>query len=120
MSAQINYWIMYVKDTARATEFFGPVMGWTFSDPGSAGGNHVLESDPWGSIAPLPPGVEPSGAVAAAFAPDDIDASLAAVTRQGGTIVSDENGEEYYGRWAECADDQGTHFALFVPAPGVK
>lgn len=120
MSAQINYWILYVKDTARAVEFFGPVMNWTFSEPGSAGGNHVLESDPWGSIAPLPQGIEPNGAVAAAFAPDDIDAALSKIRRLGGSVASDESGDDYYGRWAECTDDQGTRFALFVPARGVE
>lgn len=91
-------------------------MGWTFSDPGSAGGNHVIESDPWGSIAPLTQGDSPSAAVIAAFRPDDIDASLDEVRTRGGTVVSDQSGPEFYGRWVECVDDQGTHFALFVPA----
>ncbi|WGW11975.1 VOC family protein [Saxibacter everestensis] len=56
MPAQLSYWTLAVTDVDRAVEFFGAVMGWTFSEPGSAGGRHVLESDPWGGLAPaLPP-----------------------------------------------------------------
>lgn len=120
MSAQISYWILYVTDIARAQEFYGPVMNWTFSETGSAGGVHVMESDPFGGLAPLPADRQPAAHVAQAFAPDDIDAALAKVEELGGSVISDERGEQFHGRWAECVDDQGTAFALYAPSVDVS
>lgn len=117
MTAQVSYSIMHVKDVERAAAFFGSVMGWDLKR-GSAGGYHVLGSEPGCGIAPMADaaGVEP--ALTAAFEPDDMDAGLAAVTAHGGSVLSDNKGDAFYGRWAECTDDQGTQFALFAPASG--
>lgn len=113
MSAQINYWVLRVRDTSKAADFFGPLMGWTFSEPGSAGGLHVMESEPWGGLGPLVDGREPSNGVSLAFSPDSIEDAVAKVSQLGGTVISDDDGGEKYGRWVECQDNQGTPFALF-------
>lgn len=113
MSAQINYWVLRVRDTSKAAAFFGPLMGWTFSEPGSAGGMHVMESEPWGGLGPLGDGGESSNVVSLAFSPDNIDEAVAKVGQLGGHVISDDDGGESYGRWVECQDNQGTRFALF-------
>lgn len=117
MTAQVSYNIMQVKDVERAAAFFGPVLGWDLKR-GSAGGYHVLGSEPGCGIAPMAHGTGAGQTLTAAFDPDDIDAALAAVTEHGGSVISDNQGDAFYGRWADCTDDQGTQFALFTPASG--
>lgn len=109
MTAQVSYWILPVEDIDRAMAFFGRLLGWTFSEPGSAGGRHVLGSEPWGGLAPA--GGAPQDRVLLAFAPDDLDAAIETVRGLGGT--AEESGDSSHGRWVECTDDQGTRFALF-------
>lgn len=109
--AQISYWVLPVQDQQKAQVFFGKVMGWTFSDPGSAGGAHVMESEPWGGLAPAD-----RKTATIAFGVEDIDAAIALVRELGGTasVPQDDGG---YGPWSDCTDDQGTAFALFVRNP---
>ena len=84
----------------------------TFSEPGSAGGSHVLESEPWGGLSPA----GRDGFSIVAFGVEDIEAAVAKVRALGGTAAdpADSGG---HGVWAECTDDQGTRFALFVRNP---
>jgi predicted enzyme related to lactoylglutathione lyase len=46
------------------------------------------------------------------FAVDDLDAALAKVVELGGKVTSDVHDNPDFGRWAECADDQGVRFGL--------
>ena len=117
--AQLTYWTLPVRDLERAQRFFGDVMGWTFSDPGSAGGCHVLESEPWGGLVPasdVGTGTPDPGAATLAFGVGDIRAAVLRVRELGGTAEepADSGG---HGLWAACTDDQGTRFALFTRAP---
>lgn len=114
MTAQLSYWVLPVEDLDRAMTFFGTVLGWEFSEPGSAGGRHVLGSDPMGALGPAGGGngrLRPS----LAFQPDDLDAAVERVRELGGTAGEDP-GNAGHGRWIECVDDQGTPFALYAPA----
>jgi len=113
MTAQLSYWVLPVADTERAVAFFSAVLGWEFSEPGSMGGRHVLDSEPWGGIGPAESG-GPS-APRLAFSPDDLDAAIARVRDLGGTATESAEASGY-GRWVECTDDQGTAFALFTAA----
>jgi uncharacterized protein len=113
MTAQLSYWVLLVRDLDRAVSFFGEALGWQFSEPGSAGGRHVLGSQPWGGLASGGDGAAVSTRLA--FSPDDLDATVKRVRALGGTAVESEDSGGY-GRWIECTDDQGTEFALFTPA----
>jgi predicted enzyme related to lactoylglutathione lyase len=114
MTAQLSYWVLPVRDVDRATTFFSAVLDWEFSEPGSAGGRHVLGSEPWGGIR-LRAGEAGESDRVLAFSPDDLDAAVARLRELGGT-ASEIEGAGDYGRWIECTDDQGTDFALFTPA----
>jgi predicted enzyme related to lactoylglutathione lyase len=109
--SQLTYWSLPVKDPQRAQQFFGTLFGWTFSDPGSKGGVHVMESEPWGGLAP-----SERDFATLAFGVEDIGAAVARVRELGGTATdpADPNG---YGPWSDCTDDQGNPFGLFVRNP---
>ena len=46
------------------------------------------------------------------FAVEDLDASLAKLVELGGQAVSEVRDNPEWGRWVECADDQGVRFGL--------
>jgi len=106
----VTYWVHPVSDLDRAERFYGELFGWTFSR-GSAGGLHVLNSAPEGGL------VEgtPAPRTVLAFSVDDATEAAAKVRALGGTAADDGAGGEH-GTWIDCTDDQGTPFALYVPA----
>lgn len=111
MAAQLTYWVLPVGNQDKARAFYGAVMGWEFSDPGSAGGAHVLDSEPWGGLGPN----DRTSTATLAFGVDDIAAAVARIRELGGT-ADDPADSGGYGLWSECTDDQGTRFALFTRA----
>jgi uncharacterized protein len=50
------------------------------------------------------------------FTIEDLDASLAKVLELGGQAMSGVHDNSAFGRWVECADDQGVRFGLREPA----
>jgi predicted enzyme related to lactoylglutathione lyase len=110
--AQLSYWVLEVKDMDRAVDFYGSVFGWTFSEPRPSGGRRIWDTEPWGGLAPLPVGVEPSGRTVIELVTDDIAATAELVRQHGGTV---QPVSSPFGQAMACIDDQGTHFALFVP-----
>ncbi len=108
MPGQLTYWVLPVADQEKATAFFGDVMGWTWSEPGSAGGRHVMESEPWGGIASN----DRVSTSTLAFGVDDMHAAVARIRELGGT--AEDPVDAGHGLWSECTDDQGTRFALFT------
>ncbi len=112
MIAQLSYWSLEVKDVDRAVEFYGKVFGWTFSNARPSGGRRIWETEPWGGLAKLPDGVEPSDRTVLEFVTEDIVATASLIRANGGGAepISSPFGEVF-----ACTDDQGTHFALFVP-----
>lgn len=112
MGAQLSYWVLEVKDVDRAVEFYGGVFGWTFSEPRPSGGRRIWGTQPWGGLAPLPPGTEPPDRVVIELIPDDLDAAVRAIHARGGTA---DPVTSPFGQVFTCTDDQGTHFALFIP-----
>jgi predicted enzyme related to lactoylglutathione lyase len=112
MGAQLSYWVLEVKDVDRAVEFYGGVFGWTFSQPRRSGGRRIWGTQPWGGLAPLPPGAEPPDRVVIELIPDDLDAAVREIHARGGTA---DPVTSPFGQVVACTDDQGTHFALFIP-----
>ena len=95
---------------ARAMLFYGALFGWEFDE--SPKGAHVKNTK-------LPIGLDPGGPTDISFAyfrVQDINAVMAHISELGGAVR--EQFESPAGRMAVCADDQGTVFSLWQPAPG--
>lgn len=102
----LYYFTLPTADLERAQRFYGALLGWDFG--GSLGGHVENISAPPGG---LNPGTDE---VILWFAVDDIHAAVAQVRALGGTA---EEPVLYDSGWsAMCTDDQGTRFALSVPA----
>jgi len=112
MGAQLSYWVLEVKDVERAVEFYGGVFGWTFSRPRPSGGRRIWGTQPWGGLAPLPPGTEPPDRVVIELIPDDLTAAVREIRARGGSA---QPLTSPFGEVVKCCDDQGTQFALFIP-----
>ncbi|HEV8063509.1 MAG TPA: VOC family protein [Acidimicrobiales bacterium] len=102
----VSYVTMHVVDSTLAREFYGSVLGWTFS-PG-----HV--EDGWGpddvSVMVGMGGGSSSMSCSAMYRVDDIQSAVERVRAAGGTATDPQT--RPYGLQSECHDDQGMHFWL--------
>lgn len=109
MTGEPSYLELGVPDAAAARTFYGGLLGWQPS--GDTGPGQV--ETPTLSI-----GIherDPKAWFEVFFAVEDLAASLARVTELGGQVTSEVHDDEGFGRWAECADDQGVRFGLRQP-----
>ncbi|MGW5049689.1 VOC family protein [Actinokineospora sp. NPDC004072] len=104
----VGYVTKVVGDAELARDFYGAVLGWTFS-PGSVEGGWQVDGRQVGLWAGTgaPPRVDLCFRVA------DIDAALRAVREHGGTAGAVE--DKPYGRFADCVDPEGAAFQLWQP-----
>jgi hypothetical protein len=110
MVVELGYFTLPVADVARAQTFYGALFGWTF-EPGST---HVSNTKfPLGLS-----GGGPANLPHVYFRVEDIDTVAKQVTELGGTVRERHNYPS--GPNAVCADDQGTVFSLWQPAPGYE
>jgi|ERR1700733_10664293 len=110
MPVELGYFTIGVKDVPRAAKFYGALFGWEF-DSGPQGA-HVKNTK-------LPIGLKGGASVdiaSAYFRVDDIAAAEKKIEELGGVVR--ERAESPSGKNAICADDQGTVFSLWQPAPG--
>ncbi|MEJ3405344.1 VOC family protein [Rathayibacter sp. YIM 133350] len=115
-----------VPNPTEAARFYGTLFGWQVRDP-SAGYLfvHVDGADVAG-IAPVGGNVEVAWRTY--IAADDADLTAERVAEKGGSILRPPENAGPYGRWAVCADRDGTQFRLwqagtcvgaqYVNAPG--
>jgi len=111
MPTELGYVTLPVKDVNRAMQFYGALFGWA-CEHASEKGAHVGNTN-------FPLGISTGGPTDLHFLyfrVDDIAAMKAKVAELGGKVR--EEGESQSGRHATCADDQGTVFSLWQPAPG--
>jgi predicted enzyme related to lactoylglutathione lyase len=109
MPVELGYFTLLVKDVARAKQFYGALFGWEFE-----GNGHVKNTR-------FPMGLSTGGPVDVSFAyfrVENLDEVLAHVASSGGTVR--QRNAPPSGANAICADDQGTVFALWQPAPGFE
>lgn len=109
MTGEPTYVELGVRDADAARAFYGALLGWSLG-PGT-GPTQV--DTPTLSI-----GIHDGDAenhFEVFFAVDDLDIALGRVTDLGGRVVSDVHDSPGFGRWAECADDQGVRFGLRQP-----
>jgi RNA polymerase sigma factor (sigma-70 family) len=107
----IGYASLRVPELGRAATFYAAVLGWRYRPASGLQGRQVeglsLHHGLWG-------GVE-RPTLFLCFAVEDVGEALQRVRDAGGTAGGPH--EEPCGVVAECADDQGTSFAVFTP-PG--
>jgi len=109
MTGEASYIELGVRDADAARAFYGRLLGWQAS--GDSGPGQV-------DLPTLSIGIhdgDDSSIFEVFFSVEDLDASLAQVAQLGGLVTSEVNESPGFGRWAECADDQGVRFGLRQP-----
>ncbi|MET8507453.1 VOC family protein [Streptomyces sp. NPDC004787] len=126
----LNWTELYTSDAAASKEFYGTVLGWSFSDmplPGGGGEGTYTLITPAG----LPEERMQGGLMQVSkddlaltggrpywhpvFAVEDCDAAVAAVTANGGTVQMGPEDAEGVGRLAVCLDPSNADFVVLAP-----
>lgn len=113
---------LMTRDIDSATAFYADVFGWDIvdQDMGPGGIYHVIqggENGGWGGMMAMPaemPDMVPNHWMAY-FTVADVDATLAAVTANGGTVVNPAFDVPGVGRMATAHDPAGGSFSLMQP-----
>jgi predicted enzyme related to lactoylglutathione lyase len=111
---------LMTRDYAAAKDFYASVFGYTYTDMSADGFQYStteLDGNTVGGIGALPAEV-PAQVPAhwrVYFAVDDADATVAAVTQAGGSVLRPA-ADMPYGRHADVADPQGAAFSVIKPA----
>jgi len=106
MSGEPTYIELGVRDANAARAFYGALLGWTVT--GSRGPGQV-------STPTLDIGVhdgDDSALFEVFFAVDDLEGSLTNLAELGGRVIGEMHDNPGFGKWVECADDQGVRFGL--------
>ena len=107
--SQLGYFTLWSPDVARASNFFSSLFGWAVEP-----GGHIANIDPPGGLATG----ESVGSPTLYFQIPEMEPAVAKVLELGGTVISRTMYDS--GDNAECTDDQGTRFDLFVPKLGYE
>jgi hypothetical protein len=103
MTGEPSYIELGVRDAEAAKSFFGQLFGWEPAGPGQV------------DTATLSIGIhggDDESHFEVFFAVDNLEASIAKLGELGGRLVGDIHDSPGFGRWVECADDQGVRFGL--------
>jgi uncharacterized protein len=104
-----------VPDLAAATAFYSAVLGWSFDEPSAEFGGYVIAQAGGGAAAGVgpqqQPGVPPAWTLY--LASDDVDATAAAVTSHGGTLLLPPGDVGGLGRLCVAADPTGAVFGVW-------
>jgi uncharacterized protein len=103
MTGEPTYIELGARDVQAANLFYGRLFGWEPARSGQV------------DTATLSIGIhggDDSSHFEVFFAVDDLESSIEQVGALGGRIVSNVNETPGFGRWVECADDQGIRFGL--------
>jgi hypothetical protein len=112
MTGEPTYIELGVPDATAARAFYAAVLGWPGGPSAGAGQVDTLTLDI---------GVhdgDDERHFEVFFAVDDLDGALDKVVECGGRVVSDVHDTAGFGRWVECADDQGVRFGLRQQSAG--
>ncbi len=110
------------RDFEGAKAFYAAVFGYEYGDMSSDGFSYatlLLGGHEVGGIGQYPEGMpsRPPAAWTTYFATANTDASVARVTKAGGSVIRPAE-DSPYGRTATVADDQGAVFSLISMPPG--
>jgi uncharacterized protein len=106
MTGEPSHVELGVPDVEAARVFYGTLLGWEIG--GGAQGGEVRTA----SLNIGVHGGDPATAFEVFFAVPDLDGALARLASLGGRTVSEVTAGGTFGRWVECADDQGVRFGL--------
>ena len=101
-----SYLELCVRDADAARRFYGGLLGW---HPSGTNGPGAVET---GSLGVGIHDGDDSAIFEVFFAVDDLEAALQRLDGLGGRRISEINDSGEFGRWIECADDQGVRFGL--------
>lgn len=104
-----------VPDVPAALKFYGPVLGWTFSDTGEEYGGYrmcLVDGRAAAGIGPLQIAGQPT-AWTVYLASDDVDATTKLIIEHGGTVLVEPGDVGEFGRIAVAADNTGGVFGLW-------
>lgn len=104
---ELSYVTYQTADSAAFRDFYGRVLGWTFTPGRVSDGWAIADTHPMSGAA----GGSSRPSTVPMWTVSDIDAAVARVREAGGTVL-DEPSRQPYGLSAECTDDQGTRFYL--------
>lgn len=114
---------LMTSDADAAQDFYGKIVGWTFSDSGKEGMDYRMFSsgkEGVGGVMPLTDEMTANGARLCwmgYIAVDDVDATAAAIKQAGGSIHMEPWDIPDVGRVAFVADPQGAMFYIMRPTP---
>ncbi|MGY1809794.1 VOC family protein [Blastococcus sp. SYSU D00669] len=104
-----------VPDVPAATAFYGAVLGWSFDEPSAEFGGYVIGQVGGAAAAGVgpqqQPGVPPAWTLY--LASDDVDATAAAITAAGGTLLLPPGDVGPLGRLCVAADPSGAVFGVW-------
>lgn len=112
---------LLTTDADAAQTFYGAVLGWTFADSGAPGVDYRIVNagdNSVGGIMALTPEMQQNGARPTwlgYIAVEDVDATVTAVERRGGTVHMPAMDMPMAGRIAMVADPQGAPFYVMKP-----
>ena len=104
-----------VDDLAVATDFYGPVMGWSFHDSGEEYGHYTLARVNGRDAAAIAPKMDPAQPTAwtVYLASDDVDSTAAAVAANGGSVLMPPMDVSQNGRMMVAVDASGAVFGVW-------
>jgi predicted enzyme related to lactoylglutathione lyase len=102
-------------DLDAAASFYAGLFGWTLTDavPADAPGSYLIATLDRQDVAALGPATGGTATWTTYIAVDDVDATAAAVTEAGGTVVAAPADAGPGGRAAGCTDPAGAPFGLW-------
>lgn len=109
MPGEPTYVELGVPDANAARTFYGVLLGWA---PQGESGPGSVETSTLGIG--IHDGDEERH-FEVFFSIDDLDASIARLVELGGETIGEVHDNPGFGRWIECADDQGVRFGLRQP-----
>jgi predicted enzyme related to lactoylglutathione lyase len=104
-----------VPDVRAATEFYGPVIGWTFLDTGEDFGHYTMcqvNDRVAAAIGPLQAPGQPSFWTIY-LASDDLDSTAKLIVEHGGTVLAEPFEVAEFGRMLVAQDNTGGTFAVW-------
>lgn len=106
---------LMTSDADGAASFYGPLLGWTFSEPPEGGMDYRIFSSGEagvGGLMPLPEGAPMPPMWLGYIGVDDVDASAAAIRTAGGQVHMEPQDIPGVGRFAFVADPQSVPFYI--------
>jgi predicted enzyme related to lactoylglutathione lyase len=104
---ELAYVTYRTADSAAFRDFYGRILGWTFTAGRIDDGWQVQNTRPMAGVG----GGSARPVIVPMWTVTDIHAAVARVREAGGTVVA-EPARQPYGMQAECTDDQGSPFYL--------